>query len=73
VGQHFDYIITVCDRAREECPVFPGDPEQVHWSFADPAEVEGSDEVRRQAFADVARDLTTRINYLLLIVNRQNP
>lgn len=71
-GQTFDYIITVCDRAREECPVFPGDPERVHWSFADPVEIEGSEEARRQAFADVARDLTTRINYLLLIVNRQN-
>jgi ArsR family transcriptional regulator, arsenate/arsenite/antimonite-responsive transcriptional repressor / arsenate reductase (thioredoxin) len=71
VGQQFDYIITVCDRVREECPVFPGDPEQVHWSFSDPAEVDGSDEARRQAFADVARDLNTRINYLLLIINRK--
>jgi protein-tyrosine-phosphatase/DNA-binding transcriptional ArsR family regulator len=71
VGQQFDTIITVCDRVREECPVFPGDPAQVHWSFPDPAEVEGSDEARRQAFADVARDLTTRINYLLLIINRK--
>lgn len=72
VGQQFDYIITVCDRVREECPVFPGDPERVHWSFPDPAEVEGSEDARRQAFADVARDLTTRINYLLLITNRKH-
>ncbi|MCB0112545.1 MAG: metalloregulator ArsR/SmtB family transcription factor [Caldilineaceae bacterium] len=71
VGQHFDYIITVCDRVREECPVFPDDPERVHWSFPDPTEVKGSEEARRQAFADVARDLTTRINYLLLIINRK--
>ena len=36
-GQHFDYVITVCDRAREVCPTFPGG-QQVHWSFPDPAD-----------------------------------
>lgn len=63
-GQHFDYIITVCDRVRDACPVFPGDPKQVHWSFADPAVIEDAQK-RRAAFGQVAGDLQTRIRYLL--------
>jgi arsenate reductase (thioredoxin) len=54
-GQHFDYVITVCDNARESCPVFHGDVERIHWSFDDPASVLGSDEKRLAAFRD-ARD-----------------
>ena len=46
LDQSFDYIVTVCDRVREACPTFPGDPEQVHWSFIDPAEVSGSEKER---------------------------
>lgn len=38
-GADFDYIITVCDRARDRCPTFPGDSERIHWRFDDPAEV----------------------------------
>ena len=65
-GQPFDYIITVCDRVRDVCPVFPGDPSQVHWSFADPAVIADPDR-RLQAFREVARELQTRIRYLLLL------
>lgn len=71
-GQHFDYIITVCDRVRESCPIFPGDPEQIHWSFPDPAAVEGSTNERRDAFARTARELSTRIHYLLMAIDREN-
>jgi protein-tyrosine-phosphatase len=67
--QSFDYIITVCDRIRESCPVFPGDPRQIHWSFADPAEVD--EPARYRAFERVATELLTRIRYLLLVIDRE--
>lgn len=60
-GRHFDYIITVCDQANESCPVFPGDPQRIHWSFPDPSAVEGSEEVRYRAFERTARELTLRL------------
>jgi arsenate reductase len=46
-------VITVCDHANETCPIFPGAPERIHWSFPDPASVEGSDEIRLAAFRRV--------------------
>ncbi len=70
-GQSFDYVITVCDRVREVCPVFPGDPHRIHWSFPDPAAVEGTEEEQYQAFLQTARDLTTRISYLRLVMERR--
>ena len=72
IGQHFDYVVTVCDRVREVCPVFPGDPEQIHWSFPDPVTVEGSLENQKKAFADTANQLTIRIKYLLLMIERSH-
>jgi arsenate reductase len=60
LGEQFDYVITVCDRAAESCPTFPGDPERIHWSFEDPAAVQG-DEQRQRAFDNVARGLMSRI------------
>ena len=69
LGQQFDYIITVCDLARESCPVFPGDPEQIHWSFPDPAAVEGT-QARQRAFDTIATELITRINFLLVLMRR---
>jgi ArsR family transcriptional regulator, arsenate/arsenite/antimonite-responsive transcriptional repressor / arsenate reductase (thioredoxin) len=63
-GQSFDYIITVCDRIREHCPVFPNDPVRIHWSLPDPALITDEAE-QRQAFRTVQRELITRIRYLL--------
>ena len=61
LGQRFDYVITVCDRAAESCPSFPGGPERLHWSFDDPAAVQGADEDRQRAFDNVARALLGRV------------
>lgn len=70
-GQSFDYIVTVCDRIHESCPTFPGDPEQIHWSFPDPTVVQGSEQERSRAFEQVALQLTTRIRYLLVLIERK--
>ncbi len=61
-GQAFDYVITVCDRAREVCPTFPGTGHQVHWGFADPTLIEDAGE-RRRAFDLIARQLSSRIEF----------
>ena len=69
-NQSFDYIITVCDRVREVCPVFPNDPERIHWSFPDPAAVEDRAE-RERAFQQTAHQLMTRIRYLITLIDRE--
>ena len=54
-GREFDYVITVCDNANEQCPVFPGNTKRIHWSFEDPAAVQG-DELKRLAIFQRVRD-----------------
>lgn len=66
VGQQYTYVITVCDRIRDSCPTFPGDPERIHWSFPDPSAVKDAGE-RRQAFVKLRRELCTRVRLLLSI------
>jgi protein-tyrosine-phosphatase len=70
LGRDFDYVITVCDRIREVCPLFPGDPVKIHWSFPDPAAVEGNEELQFAAFKKTALQLNNRITYLLLMIQR---
>ena len=60
-GRRFDYVITLCDRVREVCPEFPGPPQAIHWSIADPSGDPGG----YDAFRRVADDLRTRIGFLL--------
>jgi arsenate reductase len=62
LDQEFDYVITVCDNANENCPIFPGKAERIHWSFNDPAAVEGSDEKRLTAFRKVRDEIRDRLN-----------
>jgi arsenate reductase (thioredoxin) len=60
-GESFDYVITVCDRARQTCPVFPGTHNTLHWGLEDPAEVEGDDGERLAAFQQTYLEVTQRI------------
>jgi len=61
LDEHFDYVITVCDRARETCPVFPGSENTLHWGLDDPAEVEGTAEVRLAAYRRTRDELGVRL------------
>lgn len=58
-GQAFDVVLTVCDDAREVCPIFPGTGRRVHQAFDDPAAVDGPEPVRHAAFRRVRDDLRT--------------
>jgi ArsR family transcriptional regulator, arsenate/arsenite/antimonite-responsive transcriptional repressor / arsenate reductase (thioredoxin) len=64
-GQHFDYVISLCDRLREVCPEFPGPAEVIHWSIPDPGAGGGSDADTYPAFRAVAAELRIRIGFLL--------
>ena len=64
-GQELDYVITVCDNAKESCPVFPAKTQRMHWPFEDPAAVEGSEDERRAAFRKVRDQIHRRIRVFL--------
>ncbi len=61
LGQPFDYVVTVCDRARESCPVFPGGGESIHWGFDDPAEATGTEPERLAVFERILGEISTRL------------
>ena len=60
-GQEFAAVITVCDNAAEECPIFPGAPQRAHWSLPDPAAVSGTEQEKLGAFRKVREELERRI------------
>ena len=69
-GQSFDYVITVCDQARQSCPVFPGGGEGLHWGYEDPAAAEGTDEERLVVFRRVFTQLGERIHQFVPLATR---
>jgi arsenate reductase len=70
IGQPFDYVITVCDRARQTCPVFPGQHNTLHWGLDDPAEVEGTDEQKLEAFRRTRTEVATRLRPFVELARR---
>ena len=67
IEQPFDYVITVCDQAAETCPFFPGRAQRIHWSFPDPAAVEGSDHEKLALFRQVRDAIEAQLKTWLLI------
>ncbi len=65
LGRTFDYVITVCDSARQSCPAFPGEGERFHWGYDDPSTVEGTDEERLAAFRRVFTAISQRIDLFM--------
>ncbi len=65
--ERWDFVITVCDKAKETCPVFPGQPVLAHWGMPDPAVVEGDDATKRAAFMDALTLIGRRIDLLLAL------
>ena len=63
----WDFVITVCDKAKESCPVFPGQPMLAHWGMPDPAEVVGDEAARRAAFRDALLLLRRRVELMLAL------
>lgn len=62
IGQPFDYVITVCDNANQNCPIFSGAKRRIHWSVEDPASVGGTEEARLKAFRAARDDLRERLS-----------
>ena len=70
LGQRFDYVITVCDQARQVCPVFPGVHESLHWGYEDPAEATGTEEERLRVFNRVFIAMGERVQQFAVIAKR---
>ncbi len=71
--EHFDWVISLCDRVREVCPEFPGHPETIHWSIPDPAAGQPDDEASYPAFRQTAAELEIRIGFLLAVLADGTP
>jgi len=63
----WDFVITVCDRAKESCPIFPRQPALAHWGMPDPADVTGDELTRQAAFWGAFLLLSRRIDLLLAL------
>jgi arsenate reductase len=67
----FDFIITVCDNAREACPVWPGKPVLAHWGSPDPAALDGTEDQKRWLFVQVASQIAARVDLLCALPDRE--
>jgi arsenate reductase len=65
--QDWDYVITLCDWAKESCPIFPGQPVMAHWGMPDPAAVQGSEDEKRRAFDDALSLISRRLDLFLAL------
>lgn len=63
IGVKFEFVITVCDAAREQCPIWPGQPLFAHWGSPDPAAVEGPEELKWRSFVQVASQIARRADF----------
>ena len=61
IGQNFDYVVTLCDNAKQLCPVFPGKYEKVHWNLDDPAKAQGTEEEKLAIFRKIRDMIEQRI------------
>lgn len=71
LDEPFGHVITVCDQARQSCPVFPGIHESLHWDLEDPAAAEGDDDARMAVFRRVFSELDERIALFAATTGRQ--
>jgi arsenate reductase (thioredoxin) len=72
LGQEIPYVVTVCDNAKQRCPIFPGTYKSLHWSLADPAEATGSHEEKLVIFRRVRDEIAKRIEQELLPLAAKN-
>ncbi|MFG1919015.1 ArsR family transcriptional regulator [Micromonospora sp. NPDC048898] len=72
-GRRFDYVISLCDKAREACPDFAGHPRRAHWSIPDPAPADDTDQAGYPAFQRTAADIATRVRHLIPVLNATRP
>lgn len=71
LGQSFDYVVTLCDEARQACPVFPGGGQTLHWGYPDPAEATGSLDERMAVYRRVFSGLAERISTFIPLAKRE--
>jgi protein-tyrosine-phosphatase len=71
--QRFDWVISLCDRVREVCPEFPGQPATIHWSIPNPASGDAADDASYPAFQKTAAELEIRIGFLLAALSEPTP
>ena len=72
LGEAFSWVVTVCDAAKESCPVIPGAAQQAHWSIEDPSEVEGTEAERLAAVRSARDDIRDRLRMFMLAAGRED-